>query len=90
MIWSCGYKSGPDYGPAPAPPAPSDPAWAALKPLIDRNCGSCHNGSNTLPQFVSGAVFKASKAKAKITSGAMPPSGGLSDSDKKALLAYLG
>ncbi len=88
ILFSCGYRDQPSYAPEP-PPAKADPAWAALKPIVAKNCGTCH-GVTQLPKFDSGAAFKASKAKGEISSGAMPPNGKLSDSDKKAMLAYLG
>jgi hypothetical protein len=80
--------------PAPAAPgAPTTPvavpSWTDVAAIIQANCGKCHNGVKE-PAFTSGAVFKASTAKAELTSGAMPqPPNVISASDKAALLAYL-
>lgn len=76
-----------DDDPAPQP----DAAFDAVKPVIARNCAGCHNGSTHPLRFDSGAKFRASKAKAKLTGGLMPPPPKtISDEDKRALLAYLG
>ena len=69
---------------------PDDPAYAEVKPIVDRECGKCHNGSTHPLRFPNGAAFKASRAKARIANGTMPPGGGLKPDDKAALLAYLG
>ena len=61
-----------------------DPAWTAIAPVITANCGKCH------PNFTSAAVFNGSKAKAKLTAGAMPPAPNqISADDKAKILAYL-
>lgn len=84
----CG-GAGNTYGDDPAPQP--DAAFDAVKPLVAKNCGGCHNGSTHPLKFDSGAKFKASKAKARLTAGTMPPSPKtISDEDKQALLAYLG
>lgn len=95
VIVSCGGGGG-GYGsePAPAPPKPTgDAQWDAAAKAIAANCAGCHSPGNAkgLPVFDSGAAFKASKAKAKLTAGLMPPPPKtISDADKALLLAYLG
>jgi hypothetical protein len=97
FLSSCGYESN-DADPLP-PPAPrpgpgpgpqGDPAWDELKPLVVANCGGCHNGTTHPLKFDSGAAFKRSKAKARISNGTMPPSGALAPDVKAKMLAYLG
>jgi hypothetical protein len=68
----------------------TDRAWDDVKPLVEAKCGGCHNGTVHPLRFDTGAKFKASKAKLRISNGTMPPSGGLSDADKQRLLTYLG
>lgn len=77
-----------DYGDETPPPA--DPAFVAVQPVVDRECGRCHNGSVHPLKFSSGAAFKGSKAKARIGNGTMPPDRALKPEDKQALLDYLG
>lgn len=93
---SCGEPKDPDveYQPAPqgppAPPAPDD-GFAAVKPLVDANCGKCHDGVKQTPKFDTAAAFKGSKAKARLMAATMPPAPAtISASDKAKLLAYLG
>jgi hypothetical protein len=87
LMWGCPQSDETSY--EPTPPAP-DAQWANVKVIIDRDCGSCHNGVKETA-FTSGAVFKASKAKAKLTGGLMPPPPKtIPAGDKSALLAYLG
>ncbi len=74
---------------APKPP-PVDAAFAEIAPVIAANCGKCHNGTVHPLNFADKAVFKASKAKARLTAGTMPPAPNtISDGDKAKLLAYL-
>lgn len=88
-LHSCGPAPAPAAAAEPSPKA-GDPAWAALAPLVKRDCGTCHNGTEE-PAFTSGAQFKASTAKARLLAGTMPPSGHeISASDKQAMLDYLG
>lgn len=88
VLVGCGTYSSTDYSQAPAP---SDPAWVQVQPVVARNCGGCHGVKPGLPVFNSGAAFKASKAKDELTAGTMPPAGHtISADDKAALLAYLG
>ncbi len=87
----CGSSEG-GYGdkPAPGDQAPqSDPAFAAVKPTVDKSCGGCHNGRVHPLTFNSPGAFKTARVKALIESGRMPPNGPLPASDKAALLAYL-
>lgn len=102
LIWSsiawvmvaCGSDySGSGYEqPAPTPtpsPSPEPKGFAAIKPVIDRDCGGCHNGRVHPLKFDSEAAFRGSKAKARILNGSMPPNGPLAPADKKALLDFL-
>ncbi len=82
-------------GPTPAPvePVPADPAYAAVAPIVAANCAlaGCHAVGGRLPEFDTGAKFKASKAKTELTEGAMPPLPRRIDAgDKSKLLKYLG
>lgn len=90
LLTHCGGSTDSGYGSQPSPPAPpADTTWTqSIKPLVDANCGGCHNGT-TEPAFTSGAQFKASQAKAKIESGAMPKGKTLDPDVKTKLLAYL-
>ena len=81
---SCGQGSETVYQAQP----PADPAFAKIAPIIQTDCSQCHNGTQE-PAFTSGAVFKASQAKAFLTNGTMPPTGQISTADKTALLNYL-
>lgn len=86
---SCGKQyNDAEYEDGPAPQ--DDPAYAAIKPIVDRECVKCHNGKTHPLKFDSAASFKGSKAKTRIGNGSMPPNGQLKDDDKKALLSYLG
>lgn len=90
QLVSCSHKDDDVQASAPTPSPPADPQWAAISQLIAKNCGTCHNGT-VEPAFATGAVFKASAARAKLQSGEMPPAPRkISDEDKAALLAYLG
>lgn len=80
---ACGCGGGKD----PEPAAAGDPAYAAVKPTVDRVCGPCHNGSEE--QAFDGARFRSSSAKARISAGSMPPGGRISAPDKKTLLDFL-
>lgn len=87
-LHSCGPAPLPEA--ATPPPAAGDPAWAALAPTVQKDCGTCHNGSEE-PAFPSGAAFRASTAKARLVAGSMPPAGhALPAADKTAMLDYLG
>lgn len=91
MAWlfaSCGPSNGGSQ-PAPTTPSqPADPAFAAIQPIIQRNCGDCHNGRKE-PAFPDGATFKASQSKQELQSGSMPLGRAISAADKAALLGYL-
>lgn len=90
LFTSCGPTRDPDVSYAPPPAAGADPKWDAVKALIAKNCGKCHNGQNQ-PAFDSAAKFKASAARAKLEKGLMPPPpAAISAADKAELLAYLG
>ncbi len=72
------------------PPPPVDTAFAEVQPVIAANCGKCHNGTVHPLDFSKPGVFKASKAKVRLTAGTMPPAPNtISDADKAKLLAYL-
>lgn len=84
MCQSCGNLSN-DYD---EPPAQSDPEYDKIAPLVARNCGGCHNGSNQ--KAFTAARFKSSAARARLKNGSMPPAPAtISQDDKALLLAYL-
>jgi hypothetical protein len=90
---ACGSEKEADPYPEPRPPKPGpagDAAWDELKPIVAANCGGCHNGSTHPLKFDSGAAFKRSKAKVRISNGSMPPTGALAPDVKAKMLAYLG
>lgn len=95
LAFACGEPRDPEvsYEPKPTqgPPAPAALDFAAdIKPLIDANCGKCHNGTKE-PAFDTADKFKASKAKARLGAGTMPPAPAtISAADKQKLLAFLG
>lgn len=87
VVTACGEPRDPDvsYGP------PADPKFEEVRPVVAANCGKCHNGVKHPLDFSKAGVFKASKAKARLTAGTMPPAPAtISDADKATLLAYLG
>jgi uncharacterized membrane protein len=86
LLASCGPSQG--TGTQTPPAAYNDPQFAAVQPVIQRNCGDCHNGGR-LPAFNSPEAFRGSAAKAEITSGSMPLGRAMSAADKAVLLAYL-
>lgn len=89
IVWilnACGEARDPDVE-----YAKPDPAFEQVRPIVAANCGKCHNGATHPLDFSKPGVFKASKAKARLTGGTMPPvPNTISDADKSALLAYLG
>lgn len=91
LLTGCGTESNSTPPPAPEPSPSADPVWVEIKPIIDRNCGKCHNGQVHPLKFDTAQRFKGSKAKARITDRTMPPTGTvMSDSDRTKLLKYLG
>jgi hypothetical protein len=89
MVSGCGTES--KKASEPPPPPPADTAWTGeIKPLVERHCGGCHNGTTHPLKFDTGAKFKGSKARVRISNGTMPPNGALPDDVKAKLLAYLG
>lgn len=78
-----GEQPGPDGGGQPAPQG-----FAAIKPVVDRACGTCHSNGQS-PKLETEAAFKTSKVRSLIESGRMPPGGRINAADKTALLAYL-
>ena|SRR3990167_3268525 len=88
MTYGCGSADERTY--TNKPPATADQAWLDLKPIVQANCGGCHNGTTHPLVFDSGAKFKASKAKAKLVAGLMPPPPAVISADAKAkMLTYL-
>jgi hypothetical protein len=92
-LTACGSSGDGGYGGGdnkPAPPPADDPEFAKVQPLIEKNCGKCHNGTTHPVKFDTAAKFNAGKAKARLTAGTMPPPPAtISADDKQALLAYL-
>ena len=94
---SCGDEEKTKRSNPPSPPTPTPaPSWTEAKAIIDANCAlsGCHANGARGDFIDSGVKFKASKAKAKLTSGAMPPPGSaaaqrFSSADRNKLLAYL-
>lgn len=90
VVMSCGPAPADVTPPAPAPAPDAD--YAAIEPVLKANCAlsGCHAVGNGLPEFDTAAKFKASKAKAELTEGAMPPlPRRISAADKTKLLDYL-
>ncbi len=102
ILASCGGGSAGDGydspAPAPAPQAPVgkpsgpivDNFTAVVKPVVEKNCGKCHKSGGQKPVFTSGDVLRNSNAARRIQAGTMPPGGGMSGSDKKIILDYIG
>lgn len=73
------------------PAAPADPAFEKVKATVAAKCGKCHNGATHPLDFAKPGVLKASRAKARIEAGTMPPPpGSLTELEKADLLGYLG
>jgi hypothetical protein len=99
LMMSCGapdYGEAPPQQPAPNPPPPvtkpTDPkpsGFDAVKPLIAKECGTCHNGRVHPLKLDSEAQFRGSRAKARIQNNSMPPGRALAPADKKAMLDFL-
>jgi uncharacterized membrane protein len=73
---------------------------ATIKPLLDTYCAGCHSSAlsgtdrNGAPAGIDfdtyeGAVANAEEGNDEIQSGGMPPSGGLSDEDKRLFQLWL-
>lgn len=91
LATGCGTESNSKDAEPPGPPPAADKAWDEIKPVVDRNCTKCHNGSVHPLKFDTAAKFKGSKAKARITDRTMPPAPAvMSDTDRQKLLTYLG
>lgn len=97
VLWlfvSCGSDySDEGYQQQPPPPPVTKPpvglSFEGVKPILDKDCGGCHNGRVHPLKFDSEAAFRGSRAKARILNGSMPPNGPLAPADKKALLDFL-
>lgn len=75
----------------PTPQQPGQPApqgFAAIKPVVDRACGTCHSNGQS-PKLETEQAFKTAKVRQLIENGRMPPGGRINAADKTALLAYL-
>lgn len=59
--------------------------FASIQPVIQRNCASCHDGSNQKP---IDSAARMSAAKAQVRSGKMPPGGRIDPADKAAILSF--
>ncbi len=84
---SCG-SSKKDNAPETPKPAPSQ-AWLDIKPLVQAQCGKCHDGIKQKPAFDSAAAFKGSGALKRLEAGTMPPGGNIDPEAKAKLVAYL-
>lgn len=82
VLVACG---GEDKKTAEVAPCPQDKSWAVVKPIVDAECGRCHDGAQQTK--LTKANF-GDLAKAKIASGAMPKDRALDPAEKAALLAY--
>lgn len=85
--------AGPTVGPSPTQPPSGTDAFEAVKPIIAGTCAQagCHNGAAFI---ATGAAFKASKAKVRLSNKSMPPPGApqaskFTEADRAALLKYL-
>jgi len=95
LLVGCGDGDSYDDRPAPVDPSPPGPSpkpseWTAVvKPIVDEQCATagCHAGA----AFVqTGAAFKASNARVRISNDSMPkrqgPNFGLYNATKKKIL----
>jgi hypothetical protein len=81
---------------SPTPSCSSSPGtvtWASVQPIFTGNCTSCHGGFNS-PAGVSFASEASAAANAQLavnamSSGRMPPGGGVSDSDICKVQAWI-
>lgn len=90
MLPACGVESKSKDPEPPTKPPVADKAWDELKPLVQENCGSCHNGTVHPLKFDTGAKFKASKSRAKLEARLMPPPPRtISEDAKQKMLQYL-
>lgn len=89
VAFSCGKHHSDDDAAGPAP-APSNVAWEQVQPVVQANCGGCHDGVKHKPKLDSADAFKHSASKKMIVSGKMPPKDKLKDADKDLLLSFLG
>ena len=73
--------------------SPGTVTWASVQPIFTSNCVSCH-GSSRANGGVSLATEASAAANAQLavdamTSGRMPPGGGVSDSDICKVQAWI-
>lgn len=68
------------------PSKPDSEKFKAVKAVIDRECGRCHNGS-IQRAFNNEQRWLSSAAKQRINDASMPPDKRLSDSDRAKLLS---
>ena len=65
-------------------------SFASLKPVVDKNCGGCHNGSVHPLKLDTEAAFRNARVKARIAGGTMPPPPArMSTDDKQRMLSFL-
>jgi len=70
--------------------APPSKAFVEVKPIIEKNCGGCHNGNVHPLKFNTESAFKNAKVRARIENGSMPPPPRqMSGEDKARLIAFL-
>ena len=87
LIIGCGDDYSYSKKPAPTNQNPGNGAVEfsnEVQAAIGRNCTSCHAGEG----FITNAsIFKA-KGQPMVSSGRMPPGGGISQADKEILLEF--
>ena len=75
------------------PSSPGTVTWATVQPIFTGNCMSCHSGSGAARgiSFASeaSAAANAQLAVDAMSSGRMPPGGGVSDSDVCKVQAWI-
>ena len=85
MLSSCGDEYSYDKKPVAGNVNPSGKKFPPdVSAAISKNCVSCHSGE----AFLADPELFISKAKPQVASGAMPPGGNISSSDKSLLLNF--
>lgn len=98
LIFSCSKSDGENNTPPPSPPAGCNgtpgPLFIAVKNLMQANCQSCHNSSNSNggKDWTVDCNIVSNKDRIKVRAvdqGTMPPTGPLPQSEKDKILAWI-